>query len=1074
MASGHLRYPHLHGELITFVAQDDVWLVPTAGGRAWRVTSDHAPARHPRFSPDGSQIAYTSTRTGKPEVYLLDLAGQSQRQLTWLGSALTMIVGWLDDTHVVIATGAGQPFVTRMKLCSVSLDGELRELDEYGVAMSLAQGPDGLAAVTTPNWRDPAMWKRYRGGTASQLWLRTDGSWQRLLPEVSAGIHSPAWVGDRLIFSSDLDADLATNPDGQAQLYSLAADGSDLQRHTNHDLTTGYVRDPSTDGLRVVYHARGQLYLMDSLTAEPQPIEVQTPGGLAPLTIEPRQQLLDIVPDHGGDLSLVEWHGAVHALTHRAGPARALVADSAVRARLPRLLGRDGQAAWVSDAAGEDAIEIGAVDGSGKTRRLARGKVGRVLSLQGAPDGSLLALVTHDGRICTLDVGTGRLKVVGHSPHGEATGLVFSPDGRYLVWVAPLPTGSSQLMATDLRARRAAAFELTSGKFRDFTPSFTADGKYLVWLSSRTFDPRYSEHGFDLAFAATVRPYLAPLRASDPAPFGPSADGWRISVLQAAADQAAPASDDAAPVVQVELDSDGFEERLVPFPVPSANYADLLAVKDGVVWRRKVDDQGELQAVRAGVEAEPEPDIIEWFAFTTRSTTELARGERVRASGDGERLVVWDDKQVLVLPATAKAGDDDPARVKVDLGRLRRSVDRRAMWRQMFDENGRLMRDHFWREDMDGVDWAAVLARYRPLVDRVATSDDLTDLLWETVGELNTSHAYVRPPAAAAAPQQAQGLLGADLVRNQAGEWQIARILPGESSDPKARSPLRAAGVGAQVGDVVVAIDGRPVGAEGVGPLLQGAAETIVEVTLRDDDGTRRVAVVPIADDEPLRYYQWVASRAAYVEQRSQGRLGYLHVPDMMARGWAQFHRDYAVAMAHDGVIADMRYNGGGHTSQLIIERLRGEVIGWDLSRHAASESYPSSGRRGPVVFVANQFAGSDGDIVNAAAQELGLGPVVGQRTWGGVIGIDGRFELVDGTRVTQPRYSFHFDSHGWGVENYGVDPDIEYVMSPADWDEDERDPQLDLAIEEALRRLAETPAKQAPELPAPRVGRSG
>jgi len=377
------------------------------------------------------------------------------------------------------------------------------------------------------------------------------------------------------------------------------------------------------------------------------------------------------------------------------------------------------------------------------------------------------------------------------------------------------------------------------------------------------------------------------------------------------------------------------------------------------------------------------------------------------------------------------------------------------------------MRDFYWREDMDGTDWGKVLDRHRPSVERVRTFDDLVDILWETVGELNTSHAYVQPPPAKGKP--VQGLLGADFEPDADGA-RIVRILPGESSDPEARSPLRAAGVDAQRGDVIVSIDGQAVDRRGVGPLLVGAADSVVEVTLRRGGTSRRVAVIPTASETPLRYQAWVASRIAYVEEASGGRLGYLHVPDMMATGWAQFHRGLDLAMSHEGLVADMRYNGGGHTSQLIIERLSRKIIGWDVVRHGAPEPYPSAGRRGPVVFVTNQFAGSDGDIVCAAAQELKLGPVVGQRSWGGVIGIDGRFDLVDGTGVTQPRYSFHFDTHGWDVENHGIDPDIEYVMSPGDWsDEDHHDPQLDRAIEEALGLLEAHPASVPPQLPAPR-----
>ena len=327
----------------------------------------------------------------------------------------------------------------------------------------------------------------------------------------------------------------------------------------------------------------------------------------------------------------------------------------------------------------------------------------------------------------------------------------------------------------------------------------------------------------------------------------------------------------------------------------------------------------------------------------------------------------------------------------------------------MFDETVRLMTDNFWREDMDGVDWAAAVDRYRPALARVASADDLVDLLWEVVGELNTSHAYVQPPTEPGDLTRRLGLLGADLSPAD-GAWRIDRILPGESSDPDARSPLRAAGVGAHEGDLIVAVGGEPVDPRfGPARSLIGAANQPIELTIRaadDGDEPRRVVVVPLASEETLRYQDWVRGRAAYVERHGRGRLGYVHIPDMMGIGWAQLHRALRRATEREGLIVDVRYNRGGHTSQLVIELLARRPIGWGLARGLDQpETYPDNAPRGPVVFVTNEMAGSDGDIVNAAAQALGIGPVVGVRTWGGVVGIDGRFDLVDGTGVTQPRH---------------------------------------------------------------------
>lgn len=401
-------------------------------------------------------------------------------------------------------------------------------------------------------------------------------------------------------------------------------------------------------------------------------------------------------------------------------------------------------------------------------------------------------------------------------------------------------------------------------------------------------------------------------------------------------------------------------------------------------------------------------------------------------------------------------------------------IDPQAEWHQMFDENARLMRDHYWREDMNGVDWDGVVARWRPVVDKVRTADDFADMLWETVAELNTSHAYVMPPREdAPGLDRKLGFLGADLEPAKQG-WRITRMLPSESSDPEAYSPLRAAGVDAQVGDLILAVDGQAVDpVAGPAKQLIGAAGKPVSLTLgRSGQAPRRVVVVPLADESTLRYQDWVRSCREYVAEKSGGRLGYLHVPDMTSTGWAQLHRDLRRATRAEGVIADVRYNSGGHTSQLVIARLGARVAAWNQARYEERMgTYPDNAPRGPVVLVTNRNAGSDGDIVNAAAQALQIGPVVGERTWGGVVGIDGRFDLVDGTVVTQPRYSFWIEGKGWGVENHGVDPDIEVIDDPAHMLRAE-DPQLDRAIAEAFARLEQTPAAQPPELSEPQVRR--
>jgi len=1141
-SAGYLRFPHLHDDLIAFIAEDDVWLGPAAGGRAWRVSADQAAASHPRISRDGTMVAWTSRRDGPPEVYLAGVEGGSERRLTYWGDPQTRVCGWDSAGALLAITASGQPFshFTWAYALSASVDehgggtgdggvagGGPRRLP-FGPVSDLSVEETGIALLTGCMGREPAHWKRYRGGTSGRLWLSaaaspaggaqaTAGPFTRVLDDLAGHFSSPMLAGGRLAFLSDHE--------GTGNVYSCALDGSGVRRHTDHD--GFYARNASTDGTRIVYHCAGDIWLLDSLdpAAEPRRLDISLgspAAGRARRLVSADDHLGSLSCDQAGRASAIEVRGTVHWLTHRDGPARALSVVPGVRARQPHVLGTTGQVVWVTDAEGADALEIapanGMYDPAGSAgsagsvgtavstgtagsgvagpRRLAAGSIGRVHSLAAAPDGSAVAVAARDGRLNVVDVATGAVTEIAASDNGPVSGLAWSTDSAWLAWSQP---GTEPLRRLRMaRPSGQVPVDVTDGRFVDTDPVFTKDGRYLAFLSRRSFDPVYDAHFFDLSFPYGCRPYLVPLAAATPSPFAPLSAGRPVADDQAKDDDAAahgagekdsagdkdgagekdrpagkPGADETR-VPPVSVDTELMASRVVQVPVPESRYSSLRAVKGGLAWLKE-PVTGNLGEGGASLgDSGPRP-ALERFDFAQRRSTQLADEiDWFEASGDGSRLVVCDGGELSVIPAEHKPDSDNPAdRVQVDLSRARYLADPAALWRTAYEEAGRIIRHDFWVPDMAGVDWDAVLAEYRPLLDRIAGPRDFADLLYEVLGELGTSHAYVLPAGAhgeAADGGRARvGMLGADLELSEDGHWLVRRVIPGESSDPRACSPLAAPGVGAAPGDALLAVDGQRVGADGPGRLLAGAAGKPVELTIAPAGGgqQRRAVVSTLQNDRRLRYQDWVAGRRRRVRELSGGKVGYLHVPDMMSEGWADFHRDLRSQMVSDALIVDVRGNRGGHTSQLVVEKLARRVIGWDVPRGRQPGTYPQDAPRGPVVALADEYAGSDGDIVTAAIKIMRMGPVVGARTWGGVIGIDGFHELADGTEITVPRYATWLDGYGWGLENHGADPDVEVITSPDDQAAG-LDRQLETAVRLALAALEASPASAAPDTSSP------
>ncbi|MDR6989377.1 tricorn protease [Paenarthrobacter nitroguajacolicus] len=1155
-SSSYLRFPHVHGDLVTFVAEDDIWVAPLSGGRAWRVSSQQLPARNPRFTPDGKRLVWTVVVGTSPEVVTANVDGGGYRQLTYFGHSSTKVKGFTPSGDVVVTSAFQQAESRHTHAYSLPLDGGAAVELPFGPVEAVAFGPEigdeKPVVVASVLSREPAWWKRYRGGTAGKLWIDADGNgeFERLIPEVDGNVTDPLWVKGRIAFLSDHE--------GYGNLYSVLPDGSDLRRHTDHE--DFYVRHASTDGNRVIFESAGELWMIPSLDADVEAAKLDIMLGSAsparrPAPLKAAAHLGDVIPNATGTASAVESHGTLHWLRHKDGPSRVVEATPGVRARLPRPL-TDGRIAYVADhdavealyikriasrlsaavempdvpvqapaPVNEDAVDplpkpvsasnvlgspaaaVTAASGkpapggiSRETVPTSDGSAGaaepsadtvsgsattavaptvedtaevridfpspaRTSALEASPDGRWLAVGTSFGDVFVAETSTGKLTRLVSIGDGSIDHLAWSGDSQWLAWSEPVTAFGSRSKLRIIRPADPGAgiIDVTDGRFCDETPRFTPDGKFLAFLSNRSFDPVYDGHSFDLSFPSPIKPYLVALAADTPSPFGPSVDTLEEM-------EPTTLKSDGGESPEVRVDADGLAHRVVSVPVPQGNYSQLAVVDGALLW---------LDTELAGVTGEGKgtlldkkaaPSLVRYDLAKRKKTTLVESVDSYRVSGDLKRIVYILDQQVTSVPADSKVDEDSGDLVKVELNRIRVILDPVSAWGQAFDEAWRLQRDFFWTSDMAGQDWDSVYKRYRPLVDRLGSHDDLVDLLWEIHGELGTSHAYVKPAAVAEPGRNGQGRLGAELHFGSNG-WEITRILAGESSDPLATSPLTRPGVDAKAGDVLLAIDGVELSAA-VTPAMQlvGAAGRTVELTLLNGEGhgkgagaQRRVAVVPVRDEERLRYQDWVRANRRTVREASDGKFGYLHVPDMMANGWAQLHRDLDTETALDGLIVDVRRNRGGHTSQLVAELIGRKVTGWSMPRGEKPRTYPDHAPRGPVIILADEFAGSDGDIITQVSKLRGIGPVIGTRTWGGVVGIDNRFALADGTGVTQPRYATWFSGGiGWDVENRGVEPDIEVLFPPHAYAAG-TDPQLEYGIGALKEMVQELPTDRPP-----------
>jgi tricorn protease len=1108
MPDGYYRFPTIFGDQVVFVCEDDLWTLPVSGGIARRLTSNRGEASRPHFSPDGQWLAFVGREEGEYEVYVMPALGGSAKRLTYLGGSICQVAGWTPDHKIVFANNAGHWYLRFTQLYAVDPQGGAPELLPFGLARAISYGPRG-GMVLGRNTDDPARWKRYRGGLTGQVWIDEPGNGEfHPLIRLEGNQASPMWLGERIYFISDHE--------GIGNLYSCLPSGADLERHSDHE--DFYARNAASDGHSIVYHAGADLYHYTPADERSRriPVELRSTQTqrsrrfvdawryLDDWSLHPRGHSVAITA-RGKLFTFANWEGAVvqhskdpHPTGQDGDPGRL------VRYRLPRWLPDGKRMIATTDEDGEEAFVIWNSDGSDEPLYIKDLDIGRPEAIAVNPQKDQIAFSNHRYELMFLDLESHQLQTIDRGKSDPIAGFDWSPDGEWVVYSV-----SISLQVTALKLWQAASgqvYPLTRPVLRDVKPSFDPNGRFIYFLSYRTFDPVSDNLQFDLSFPRGMKPYLITLRKDLPSPFdlrlqleaeeepkeppdedkGPAEPAGKAQAEAdaGAGEDQAEAKPDGKPgkeqeqkesIPPLKIDLEGIEKRVVAFPVAEGIYRGIRGIYNGKVVYTRFAIEGSLNSAEDG---HARRGSLMIYNFEDQKEDLLANGVAdFQVSADGQNLLYRDDGRLRVLKAGEKPQDESgpPSRRNgwLNLGRVRVSVIPLAEWRQMFGEAWRLQRDHFWTPDMGNVDWLGVHSRYLPLVDRVGSRSEFSDLMWEMQGELGTSHAYEFGGDYRPAPHYSQGHLGAEFdYRPEQEAWQITKIYQGDSWDEQGDSPLNTPGANLQRGDFLLAINGQKLGPDfSPQAALVNLANQEINLTVRSssedraaaEDRPRTVTVRALGDENSVRYRQWVETNRERVHDATKGLAGYLHIPDMGAAGYAEFHRGFLTELDRQGLIVDLRFNRGGYVSSLLLEKLARKRIGYDTSRwNQVPVPYPQESVWGPMVALTNEYAGSDGDIFSHGFKLMKLGPLVGKRTWGGVIGIWPRHTLVDGTTTTQPEFSFWFNDVGWGVENYGTDPDIEVDILPQDYTRGV-DTQLERAIQEVLALLEANP----PQIPS-------
>ncbi|HZJ44525.1 MAG TPA: S41 family peptidase [Pyrinomonadaceae bacterium] len=1071
-----LRFPDIRGDKVVFTYGGDLWTAPSTGGTASHLTSHPGVELFGKFSPDGNWIAFTGQYDGDEQVYVIPTTGGEPRQLTFYPARGPLAPRWGWDNQVFGWSKDGKRIYFKSlrdswtlpiaRLYSVSVDGGPAEPLPMPTAGSGDFSPDGSQIVYSPQSRDFRSEKRYGGGQANQLFifdLKSNAA--KRITEGPRPTRDAMWIGDTIYYNSDRD--------GHFNLYAYSvANGKTSEITSNRQYD---VRWPSSDNDdQIVYELNGELQVYNIKNRKSTSISISVPDeGIArrPSRVSAANLIESASLSPKGERVLVSARGDIFSAPIEKGPTRNLTHSSGAHDKWPTWSPDGSQVAFISDMSGEEELYLQPQDGSRPAEQITHGGAAMRYAPEWAPDGKRIAFSDKDGKLYVLTLADRKIVEIADSIRGQIRDYAWSPRGNYLAFTLPNENPFSSVYiwsAGDNQRRR-----VTDEYFNSTNPAWDPQGNYLYFLSDREFQPQISNIEFNYATNRPTYIYAVTLRKDVKHPFPPESDEVTVAKQDdgpkpAASPTEKPAespSPEAAPKPPANLviDFDGIASRVARVPVGADNYFGLSAKTGHLLYVTGGSPYYGRQSDRT--------NTLKIYSIKDRKESTLAEDIRGYVlSDDGSKVLVFQGPGFNLYDATPVG---DRTRKAVSTAGL--YVDRvpSEEWNQIFNEVWRRYRDWFYVSNMHGYDWVALREQYKPLLKYVAHRSDLNYVISEMIAELTIQHAYIDGGDFQIPPRPRSGLPGARFeLDKQSGRYRISKIFNGENEEDLYRSPLTEVGVNASVGDYVLAIDGEELkGSDDPYRLLRNKADNPVQLTLNKTptmQGARTVSYRPITDETNLIYLDWVNGNRDKVSKATNGRVGYLHIPDMGANGIREFIKWYYPQLNKEGLVVDVRANGGGNVSRMLIERLRRKLLGLNYSRtNDAASTYPDGVFIGPMVALLDENSASDGDIFPSMFREAGLGPLIGKRSWGGVVGITNRGQLIDGGVVNVPESGLANKNGQWIIEGYGVDPDIEVDNDPVSLING-KDPQLERAIAEVMAKLKQ-PVK-LPGKPAPPV----